>query len=210
MIFDEDLLPRQRSPPRQNRENVLNLVPQETPPVPFSEQYISAYSPIVEARTRAAATMGFSKLNRTVFILSLFFSCAFQEFLVSLSILSHLRDRWTVPCLPVSFYLSLFCFLYIFFLSPEGKEFHYQDAVPRKPDIPLRSEACCAPFPLSHLDVFLHFQEPIHGLRSGTDFIKTNALTVIASRFPRFPILPFVGALSTPLPPFASRQKAIT
>ncbi|KAH7823282.1 putative Calmodulin-binding [Monocercomonoides exilis] len=123
MIFDDDLIPRRRPPPRTNRENVLGLLPQESKPVEQTERYYSMHSPKVEAKKQMAATMG--KPHVTVD------PHKFQR----------KQDR------------SL----------PPVREFHYQDMVPRKPDVPLRSE------------------EPIHGLRSYTDFVRTNALAAVSS-----------------------------
>lgn len=61
MIFDDDLVPRRRQPPRQNNENVLGLIPKQAPPVQVSERYYSIHSPKVETKKKAMATMGLNK-----------------------------------------------------------------------------------------------------------------------------------------------------
>lgn len=69
MLFDDDLIPRRQAAPRPNNENVLNLLPKETPPVQKTERYYSMHSPKVEAKTRTMATMGLNIIYRKQFIL---------------------------------------------------------------------------------------------------------------------------------------------
>ena len=58
MLFEDDFIPTRRAPPRPNNENVLNLLPKESPPVKKTERYYSMHSPKVETKTRTMATMG--------------------------------------------------------------------------------------------------------------------------------------------------------